>query len=107
MAIKGAEAKKEITNKILSTFSNSFLYNSGKEIRIPIMEDGQLIQIKCTLTAAKTNVENGEDVAIPGEVKVETAAVADPTPTPSGFMNEPTEEEKANIESLLESLGLK
>ena len=105
MAVKGAQSKEIITQKILETFQNSFRYE--KEIRIPIMEDGQLIQIKCTLTAAKTNVENGEDVAVPGEVKVENAEVADSTPAPSGFMNEPTEEEKANVESLLKSLGLK
>ena len=67
MALKGTILKKEITDKILEVFPGSFLYNDGKEIRIPGMEEGQLIQVKVALTCAKTNVEqNGENI-LPGE----------------------------------------
>ena len=40
MALKGTIAKKEITDKILAAFEGSFLYNDGKEIRIPFVEEG-------------------------------------------------------------------
>ena len=103
MAARGAEAKKEITEKILKVFSGSFPYE--KEIRIPIVENGELLQIKCVLTCAKTNVDNGEDNAIPGAkvASVDNGSAAPATPT---FMNEPTEEEKKNVEALLQTLGL-
>ena len=105
---RGAEAKKEIINKILSTFSGSFLYDNGKEIRIPMVENGENIQIKINLVCAKINVENGEDKAIPGEVKVDTNSINNEVnaSTISNFMNEPTPEEKKNVEDLLHSLGL-
>jgi len=57
MAAKGSQLKNEITQKILTTFPSSFIYNDGKEIRINGMEDGQELQIKVTLTCAKTMVE--------------------------------------------------
>lgn len=64
MALKGSSSKEYITNKILEMFENSFQYD--KEIRIPILENGEEIQIKCTLTCAKTNVEKNGDIKIPG-----------------------------------------
>ena len=71
-------------------------------------EDGELVQIKVTLTCAKTNVENGDDTAIPGAkvgaVSADNGGLAPATAAP--IMNEPTPEEKANVESLLQSLGL-
>ena len=62
---KGTVAKTIISKKILDTFEGAFPYNDGKEIRIPIEEDGEIIQIKVTLTAAKVAVEPGSDNAIP------------------------------------------
>ena len=90
---KGSQAKAEITKKILECFENSFTYD--KEIRIPIMEDGNLVQIKCVLTCAKVNVENGGDSAIPGNV-----------PAPSSDIPELTEQEKKETADLLASLNL-
>lgn len=105
MAAIGSQAKKEITDKILEVFQGSFLYNGGKEIRIPIMEDGILRQIKCVLTCAKTCVESGSDVAMPGDiVTAPTSKTASP-----GFMNtpaEPSAEEKQAVADLISKLGL-
>ena len=107
MAARGTEAKKEITEKILETFSGSFLYDNGKEIRIPMVENGENIQIKVNLVCAKTNVDNGGDTIIPGakvgSISVDNGSAAPATPT---FMNEPTEEEKAKVSQLLDALGL-
>lgn len=101
---KGAIAKEKIKEKILNTFEGSFVYNSGKEIRIPIDEEGNEVQIKVALTCAKDNVSP--------EGEVIKAAAA---PSEEGMINsfpaphkiaEPTEEEKQNVADLLKSLGL-
>ena len=101
---KGQIAKEEITKKILDTFSGAFRYD--KEIRVPIMENGELVQIKVTLTAAKVNVEQGGESVIPGS---ETGDFPPPVNTPTSNSNEPIQpsvEEKASVATLLRSLGL-
>lgn len=101
MAVKGAAAKAEITSKILAAFPGSFQYD--KEIRVPVMENGEEVQIKVVLTAAKVNVTNGADTAMPGDFPAPTTAPVTPTPaTPI----EPTIEEKQNVANLLRKLGL-
>ena len=42
---KGSESKSIFYAKILETFEGSFMYNDGKEIRIPFKEDGKDIQL--------------------------------------------------------------
>ena len=105
MAAKGALAKEEIMNKILEVFPGSFKYE--KEIRVPMMENGEMLQIKITLTAAKNMVDNGADVAIPGDMSGSFA----PSPAPAQLKQnatvvEPTEEEKERVKNLVELLGL-
>ena len=103
MAAKGSILKQEIASKILAAFPGSFLYNDGKEIRINGTENGEKLQIKLTLTAAKVAVEGGSDVALPGE-----AATADvkPNVTNEAIPQEPSEEEKERLAMLLDKLGL-
>lgn len=98
---KGALAKADVTKKILSMFDNAFEY--GKEIRIPMIENGEQVQIKVTLTCAKENVECGADTALPGEFP--TPVNAAPTPVNTAPV-QPTAEEKQNVANLLRSLGL-
>ena len=93
---RGTESKEIITRKILETFENSFKYD--KEIRIPIVENGELIQIKVTLTAAKVNVENGGDTAVPVAGNASTVNSSD------NLMI--TEQEKEDTMQLLLSLNL-
>lgn len=105
MAAKGALAKEEVMNKILAAFPGSFKYE--KEIRIPMMENGEPLQIKVTLTAAKNMVDAGGDVAMPGDQSGAFAA----TPAPAqlkqdAVMAEPTAEEKQNVKNLMTMLGL-
>lgn len=99
MAAKGSIAKKEISKKILEVFPNSFMYNDGKEIRINVTEEGNPIQIKVVLTAAKTAVSNGDDTKLPGE-KNEAVQIA------PANINEPTDEEKARLSEFLTKMGL-
>lgn len=102
MAIKGAISKSQIANKILEQFPGSFLYNDGKEIRINMTEDSQPVQIKVTLTAAKTIVEGGGagTKANNGEINFTTPQVREIIPA------EPSDEEKQRVMTLLNKLGL-
>lgn len=100
---RGAQAKSEVMQKILETFSGSFKYNDGKEIRVPVMEGGELVQIKITCTCAKENVEIGADAAMPGDFPAPKMTA----PTPE--RTEPVTvsfEEKQKVADLLKSLGL-
>jgi hypothetical protein len=103
MAIKGAESKNIITQKILETFGGSFLYNDGKEIRVPMLENGETVQIKVTLTAAKVNVSPEGETALPGEDNTDLSITFS---TNMVEKTAPTAEEKKNVADLLKSLGL-
>ena len=101
---KGAMSKATIEAKLLEIFEGAFKYD--KEIRIPMIEDGTEIQIKITMTCAKTNVEPGGDVAVPGVVKA-TASASFPEPVQKETVKiEATEEEKAKVLDLMSQLGL-
>lgn len=105
MSAKGSILKQQIAEKILTTFPGSFLYNDGKEIRINGTENGEILQIKISMTCAKVAVEGRDDNVLPGE---KTAAIAD---TKSAGTNEkvpqePTAEEKERLTTLLNKLGL-
>lgn len=105
MAVKGQVAKEEITKKILEVFPSAFQYD--KEIRVPWTENGEQIQIKLTLTAAKVMVNAGGDTIIPGNV-TEAAAVSvqETFDTPKVESIETSAAEKENLSKLLRSLGL-
>lgn len=100
MAAKGQESKNIIIKKLLETFEGSFQYE--KEIRIPMMENGELVQIKVSLTAAKSNVEQGSENAIPAA----PANFSNEIGTNPSIKIETTEEEKANVKALLTALNL-
>jgi hypothetical protein len=92
---RGSESKQKVIDKILETFEGSFLYGS-KELRIPMQENGERVEIKVALTCAKTNV-GGNDSSVESGVQTEAA---------SNVIAAPTEEEKANIANLMNRLGL-
>ena len=97
MAARGAEAKQIITDKILQIFEGSFIY--GKEIRVPLQENGERVEIKVTLTCAKENVGgNDNDFTIKQEDAENMMAKA--------VSAIPTADEKANIADLMSRLGL-
>ena len=104
---KGALAKENIINQILASFEGAFRYD--KEIRIPFMENGEEVQIKVALTCAKTNVERGQDTAIPGaemNAAVKTVSNSSVATGKASTIVEPSAEEKKNVEDLLSRLGL-
>ena len=103
MASRGSILKKEVTEKILAAFPGSFLYNDGKEIRINGTEEGQLLQIKVTLTAAKVAVEGGNDSVL-SKTEAETGEKI--IQTSEKIPQEPSVEEKERLAMLLNKLGL-
>ena len=98
MAARGSVVKEQIAQKILEVFPGAFAYD--KEIRIPMTENGECLQIKCVLTAAKTNVESPFD---------ENAGTVASTPVeakPVATVIEPSAEEKKTVADLMAKLGL-
>lgn len=98
MAARGSIAKEEIKSKILTTFEGSF--ENGKELRIPMQENGETVEIKITMVCAKDIVGGG--VSSSTLIKSET----DTEEAPPWASKEPTEEEKSKVEDLLNQLNL-
>lgn len=108
---KGAVAKQEVMSVILNAFGDrAFLYNDCKEIRVNCVENGEPVQIKLALTAAKVAVEPGEDNALPGVELIKNDASPFPEPVVSKKVEavkiEASDDEKANVIALMQSLGL-
>ena len=95
MAARGQELKNQIVNKILEVFPNSFI--NGKEIRICGNENGEEVQIKVTLTAAKENIVN--------ETAEKPIAAATTAPT-DDYTVEITSKEKRTVAEMLAALNL-
>ena len=93
--MRGTQAKQIVIAKIKEIFPEAFEY--GKELRIPLEEDGQRVEIKVALTCAKTNV-GGDGSSVESQVESNVAVNA-PAAAPS-------EEEKQNISDLMSRLGL-
>ncbi len=110
---RGNEAKQRIFTKLLEVFPGSFMQDD-KILRIVEQENGETVEIKVTLTAAKdvlgagtsSNRAVGPTVAeefdwsdnggaAGGKSSVEAAAAADLSDT-----------EKENIRKMMEALGL-
>lgn len=105
MAAKGAVSKSEVMDKIKQSFEGAFYFNGGKEIRIPMTENGEVVQIKITATAAKVSVDAADE-------SFGTTPVA--KTQEDGFPEVPvkaeiigmTAEESSTVEDLLNELGL-
>lgn len=96
MAAKGAESKTRIFSKLQDLYPDAFWEDTDKILRIPMEENGDTIEIKVSLTAAKVNLRNTE-------IK---NAFDNPVSEKQVVDIEPTAEEKANIEALLKSLNM-
>ena len=109
---KGSVAKAELFAKIQEIFPNAFWEDEGKILRVPMSEEGNRVEIKITLTAAKNNL-GGDDV--PGAFG---SAAPVPKTQPSGFNEsnmpapaateslEMTQEETNNVVRMMAALGL-
>lgn len=89
MAVRGAEEKQIIQDKIFEIFPNAFM--DGKIIRVPL--NG--LEIKVTLTAAKDVL--GGSVSESAEVPVADSIEV---------LAEPTDAEKDRVKELIETFNL-
>lgn len=96
MAARGTEAKAYVTEAILKNIEGSFI--NGKEIRVPYQENGETVEIKITLTAAKDNV-GGAEAAISASTPNSTETVIDNTTA-----KEPSLEERERLKQFIASL---
>ena len=97
---KGTESKNIIFAKLQEVFPDTFWEDQGKILRIPLDENGVRVEIKVTLTAAKTNLGEEKNVIDSNsEISFSTGGSEKVT-------IEPTQEEKATISALIASLGL-
>lgn len=92
MAVKGSASKEAIFNKLQEMFEGSFMADA-KTLRIPMVEDGQVVEIKVTLTAAK-------DV-------LGSAPVTASAPTASTTSGALTDEERESVEQMIEKLKIR
>ena len=90
---RGTQSKDNITKALLQIFSEAFIDADGKTIRIPTTCEGEVIEIKVTLTAAKDIVR--------GSIEAE---VASKQPSPQNI--EMTAEEIQQVKDLIKELGL-
>lgn len=100
--LKGTISKEIATKKILETFEGSFVYD--KEIRIPLIENGETLQLKCVLTCAKVMVGENSENAIPGSNEINFESNDAQIETEKSI--EPTQEEKDNVARLAKMLNL-
>ena len=99
---RGTESKNIITAKLLETFAGSFIYD--KNIIIPMVENGESLQIKIALTCIKTNV-SAEDSTPAANASNELNFEDTPAPSPAEINATP--EEKANIARLVEKFNIR
>lgn len=92
---KGQESKEKI-KQVLEQIFPAMFSPDGKELRIPVIENGEVVEIKVALTCAK------ENVGFVGGV-TQTVGKAEPLTVEQLTV---TEEEKEQIKSLMERLGL-
>lgn len=103
---KGTESKAKLFSKIQEFYPDAFWEDEGKILRVPMEEGGNIIEIKVTLTAAKTNLGSGELKSAFGPTAEAPAPPEGPAPnfTPMNDF-EVTPEEKENVAKLIAALN--
>jgi hypothetical protein len=112
MAVRGNDSKEFVKNKILEVFEGSFVNDGGKEIRIPLTENGESLQIRVVLTCPKVNVVPASNTITKTNPKEENADFSKAMNPPHSNINivhiptEPTEEEKRLVAEAIAKLNL-
>lgn len=99
---KGAVSKQIVIDKLLEVFDGAFISAEGKEVRIPLTEDGTLLEIKCALTCAKDVLGGAQTNQVIAPTNTEPSAFDNPEPVKVQV----SEDEAANLRALMEKLGL-
>ena len=93
---RGAEAKKVITEKLFEVFDGAFLYNNNKEIRVPMVDNGENVEIKITLVCAKDNVGDGDAAVALSENETSSEAP----------ISAPSADELQAVQNIMQKLNL-
>ena len=105
---KGQASKEKIFAKLLEVFPGSFMQDD-KICRLPFEENGEIVEIKVTLTAAKDVIGAGASSnRTPGPTATEEFDWSENSAsTPqAAAANSLNETEKENIRKMMEALGL-
>jgi hypothetical protein len=99
---KGQESKSNIM-KILTTMfgDKAFIASDNKTLRVSCIENGEPVEIKIALTAAKDLERSGSSAAA-----ADDGGVLNFSDTPSVDDLQITEEEKENLRKMIEELGI-
>ena len=103
---KGAVAKENVVNIVKQAFGENYVGDDGKKFYVWSEEGGEPVQVAIALTCPK--VPYGTDATPAGAVKVNNGfdwSMGSQEQAPASQV-EITEDEKANIARLMESLGL-
>lgn len=108
MAARGTESKNQVFTKLIEVYPNAFWEDEGKILRIPMNENGDVIEIKVTLTAAKNILGTSGSFPISAFNNDSDSSITTNTANINSVKEsiEPTQEEKDNVSKLLASLGL-
>ena len=115
MAVRGTEAKEQITKKIIETFGQDQAFLFDRKIYITTKENGETVQVCLSLTCPKTLV-SPTGVAAPAEppksafrvgLDFESMGTAATAPAPTAFQPAAiTPEEKETVMELMKRLNL-
>ena len=97
---KGAESKTKLFSDIKNLYPDAFWEDEGKILRVPMMEGSNIVEIKVTLTAAKTNMGSGEIKGAFGTTTTTPSVFNMPSETTAN-LTEITEEQKQNVANLI------
>lgn len=104
---KGQIAKTAVASKIIEFFGkDAFLYNDGKEIRINTTENGEPVQIKLTMTCAKTPVSCGDEAVFASAFDIVAQPTGGEVSKPKAAPTQATPQEQENVSNLLNELGI-
>lgn len=101
MAAKGQEAKNKIIEKIAEAFGKDYIGESNKKYYVWSSENGEPIQICIALTCPKSPIETDN---VRGALDFSDSASS--TTSKNVISAEITQEERDNLEALMNKLGL-
>ena len=104
--VRGTESKEKIFAKLMEVYPNAFFEDEGKILRVPMDESGSRVEIKVTLTAAKTNLKSDSATSAFPQENLEQSDFMPQPAQPSSSSIEISQEEKNNVAKLIKSLNL-
>ena len=108
MAAKGTYAKNTVSKKIQEAFGLDWIGEHDKKLYIWADDGGEKVQIAISLTCPKSPVGKVDSAKLNfgGDLDIEEMGTETTLAQSTFFPAEITEEERTNIQELMEKLGL-